>query len=39
MAGMARAVQGSEQWLQDYVNCKAVQTQRQVAVSVKKKGR
>ncbi|WP_159789325.1 IS1/IS1595 family N-terminal zinc-binding domain-containing protein [Sodalinema gerasimenkoae] len=39
MAGIARAVQVSEQWLQDYVNCKAAQTHRQVAVSPKKKGR
>jgi len=37
MAGIARAVQVSEQWLQDYVNCKAAQTPRQVAVSPKKK--
>lgn len=38
MAGIARAVQVSEQWLQDYVNCKAAQTQRQVAIRPKKKG-
>jgi len=39
MAGIARAVQVSEQWLQDYVNCKAAQTPRQVQVHPPKKDR
>lgn len=39
MAGIARAVQVSEQWLQDYVSCKAAQTPTQATVSSKKKGR
>ena len=37
LAGIARAVQVSEQWLQTYVNEKYAQVQRQVYVSVKKK--
>lgn len=39
MAGIARAVQVSEQWLQDYVNLKSAQTERQAQVRAKKKGR
>lgn len=39
MAGIARAVQVSEQWLQDYVTCKAVQTPTQATVRPKKRGR
>lgn len=36
MAGIARAVQVSEQWLQDYVNAKAAQTPTQAEVQPKK---
>ncbi len=38
MAGIARAAQVSEQWLQDYVTCKAAQTPKQAQVRAKKKG-
>ena len=38
MAGIARAVQVSESWLQDYVNGKAAQTQPRAAVRPQKKG-
>ncbi|MEP0819789.1 IS1 family transposase [Trichocoleus desertorum GB2-A4] len=38
MAGIARAVQVSEQWLQDYVTCKAAQTPTQATVRPKKRG-
>lgn len=38
MAGIAPAVQVSEQWLQDYVNLKATQTKQQAEVRPKKKG-
>jgi len=37
MAGIARVVQVSEQWLQDYVNMKAAQTPRKAVVKPKKK--
>jgi len=37
IAGIARVVQVSEQWLQDYVNMKAAQTQRRANVSQKKR--
>ena len=37
MAGIARVVQVSEQWLQDYVNMKASQTPRKAAVKQKKR--
>ncbi|WP_410510480.1 hypothetical protein [Nodosilinea sp. E11] len=37
MAGIARAVQVSEQWLQDYVTCKAAQTPTQATVGPKKR--
>lgn len=37
MAGIARAVQVSEQWLQAYVTCKASQTPTQVTVWPKKR--
>lgn len=37
MAGIARAVQVSEQWLQDYVNMKAAQTPRTADVTPKKR--
>ena len=36
MAGIARAVQVSEQWLQDYVNAKSSQMSIQVEVGSKK---
>ncbi|MBW4652453.1 MAG: IS1 family transposase [Kaiparowitsia implicata GSE-PSE-MK54-09C] len=36
MAGIARAVKVSEQWLQDYVNMKAAQTSRNAEVQQKK---
>jgi len=39
LAGVARAAQVSEQWLQTYVNEKYAQVPRQVEVSPKKKGR
>lgn len=39
LAGIARAAQVSEQWLQTYVNEKYAQVPRQVQVSSKKKGR
>lgn len=38
MAGIARAVQVSEQWLQDYVNLKAAQTPQEAQVRPKKRG-
>jgi hypothetical protein len=38
MAGIARAVQVSEQWLQDYVNMKAAQVPRRAKVVPKKRG-
>ena len=38
MADIARAVQVSEQWLQDYVNAKSAQTVTQAEVQPKKKG-
>jgi len=38
LAGIARATQVSEQWLQTYVNAKYAQVPRQVQVSSKKKG-
>ena len=38
LAGIARAVQVSEQWLQTYVNEKYAQIPRQVHVSAKKRG-
>ena len=38
MAGIAQAVQVSEQWLQDYVNYKAAQTSRTAQVRPKKRG-
>ncbi len=38
LAGIARAVQVSEQWLQSYVNEKYAQVPRQVQVSPKKRG-
>lgn len=37
MAGIARAVQVSQQWLQDYVNLKAAQTASEAEVRPKKK--
>ncbi|NCJ08300.1 hypothetical protein GS597_17665 [Synechococcales cyanobacterium C] len=37
MAGIARVVQVSEQWLQDYANLKSAQTQRQAKVQPKQK--
>ena len=39
MVGIARVAQVSEQWLQDYVTCKAAQTPTQAMVRPKKKGR
>jgi transposase-like protein len=39
MAGIARAVQMSEQWLQDYVNDKAAQTATRAEVAPKQRGR
>ena len=39
MAGIARAVQVSEQWLQTYVNDKYAQVPRKVQVKPKKKGK
>uniref|UniRef100_UPI00041BE253 IS1/IS1595 family N-terminal zinc-binding domain-containing protein n=1 Tax=Rubidibacter lacunae TaxID=582514 RepID=UPI00041BE253 len=36
-AGIARAVQVSEQWLQDYVNVKAAQTKHMAEVQPKQK--
>ena len=36
-AGIARATQVSQKWLQDYVNEKYAQTPRQIKVSEKKK--
>lgn len=36
MAGIARAVKVSEQWLQDYVNDKSTQTEAKVEVQPKK---
>ena len=38
MAGIARAVQVSEQWLQDYVNLKAAHTTQEAQVRPKKGG-
>lgn len=38
LAGIARAVQVSEQWLQTYVNEKYATVPRQVEVSAKKRG-
>lgn len=38
MAGIARAVQVSEQWLQNYVNAKSAQTPSKAQVRAKKKG-
>jgi transposase-like protein len=38
LAGIARAVQVSEQWLQTYVNEKYAQVPRQVQVPPKKRG-
>ena len=38
LAGIARAVQVSEQWLQTYVNEKYAVVPRQVDVSAKKRG-
>ncbi|WP_242028566.1 IS1 family transposase [Pseudanabaena sp. FACHB-2040] len=38
MAGIARAAQVSEQWLQDYVHLKAAQTPKQAQVRPKKRG-
>jgi hypothetical protein len=38
LAGIARAVQVSEQWLQTYVNEKYAAVPRQVHVSAKKRG-
>lgn len=38
LAGIARAAQVSEQWLQTYVNEKYASVQRQVDVSAKKRG-
>lgn len=38
LAGIARAVQVSEQWLQDYVNQKYARVPRSVQVRAKKKG-
>lgn len=38
LAGIARAVQVSEQWLQTYVNEKYASVPRQVAVTPKKRG-
>jgi len=38
MAGIARAVQVSEQWLQDYVNDKATQTATRAEVEPQKRG-
>ncbi len=37
MAGIARVVQVSEQWLQDSVNMKAAQTPRKTVVEPKKR--
>ena len=37
MAGIARAVKVSEQWLQDYVNLKAAHTPRKAVVEPKKR--
>lgn len=37
MAGIARAVQVSRQWLQDYVNDKVAQTATQVEVAPKRR--
>ena len=39
LAGIARATQVSQQWLQDYVNKKYAEVPREVQVSTKKKGR
>lgn len=39
MAGIARAAQVSEQWLQDYVNLKSAQTPQTADVRPKKKAR
>jgi transposase-like protein len=38
LAGIARAAQVSEQWLQSYVNQKYAQVPRSVQVSAKKRG-
>ena len=38
LAGIARAVQVSEQWLQTYVNKKYAEVPRQIQVSAKKRG-
>lgn len=38
LAGIARAAQVSEQWLQTYVNQKYAQVSRQVLVTQKKRG-
>ena len=38
LAGIARAVQVSQQWLQTYVNEKYASVPRQVDVSAKKRG-
>ena len=38
LAGIARAVQVSEQWLQTYVNEKYASVPRQIHVSAKKRG-
>lgn len=38
LAGIARAVKVSEQWLQTYVNEKYAQVPRQVQLSAKKRG-
>ncbi len=38
LAGIARAVQVSEQWLQTYVNEKYASVPRQIDVSTKKRG-
>lgn len=37
MAGIARAVKVSEQWLQDYINAKSAQTVTQAEVQLKKR--
>lgn len=37
MAGIARAAQVSEQWLQDYINQKSQQTAKQAEVRPKKR--
>jgi hypothetical protein len=38
LAGIARAAQGSEQWLQTYVNQKYAKVPHQVQVTPKKRG-